>query len=57
MNLSGRRGRLPCLLRWPPGHDWEKTEVLSLDRFGTPRAGDSVIVTVRCKRCGKEKIR
>jgi hypothetical protein len=57
MNLSGRRGRLPCLLRWPPRHDWEKTDVISLERLDAPRAGDVVIETVRCKRCGRQKIR
>jgi hypothetical protein len=57
MDLSGRRGRLPCLLRWPPRHDWEKIDVISLDRLAPPQAGDIVIETVRCRRCGKEKIR
>jgi len=57
MNLSGRRGRVPCWLRWPPGHVWEKVDVLSLDRLEAARPGDVVIVTVRCKRCGKEQIR
>ena len=57
MNLSGRRGRLPCWLRWPFSHNWEKIDVISLDRLEAPRAGDVVIETVRCTRCGKEKIR
>jgi hypothetical protein len=36
---------------------WKKTEVMSLERLGAAREGDVVITTVRCTRCGKQKIR
>jgi hypothetical protein len=57
MELSGRRGSLPCLLRWPPRHDWQKVEVTSLSRLGDAQPGDIVIERVRCMRCGKERVR
>jgi C4-type Zn-finger protein len=30
---------------------------MSLDRLGAAHEGDVVITTVRCKHCGKEKVR
>lgn len=57
MELSGRRGSLPCLLRWPPRHEWKEVEVTSLTRLGAPQPGDVVIELARCTRCGKERLR
>jgi hypothetical protein len=57
MDLSGKRGRLPCLLHWPPRHDDELVEHTVFGEPVTEGSHEAAAIRIwKCRRCGREKV-